>query len=70
MTLANGGPVHILVPSRAPICPESDAPAVHDEVSPGSWTPARCVSVANRPKILPKAADWHGRWPERRTTIA
>ena len=70
MTLADGGLVYIVVPSRGPICPESDVPAVHHEEPCTERTPKDRIAVGKSLPIVATATDCDGPRPASRTTIA
>ncbi len=70
MTLADGRLVHIVVPSRGPICPESDVPAASHDMPPGKLGPKVRIGVGKSPPIVATATDGDGPQPASRTTIA
>ena len=70
MTLADGGLVNIVVPSRGPICAESDLPAVHREEPCAELTPKDRIGVGNSPPIVATAMGCDAPRPASRTTIA
>jgi hypothetical protein len=70
MTPMDGNLVHIVVPSKAPICPRWDVDAVADEAPTDNLTADARNSVRDSPTIGARAANGDGGWPESRTTIA
>jgi len=70
MTFAHGEPVHIVLPSQAPICPKSAVAGLRGRVSPADQATHARVFTGNSPTSVPTAADCDDPRPESRTTIA
>lgn len=70
MTGADGGLVYIVVPSRGPICPESELLALRHEVPSGKLPPKIWIGVGKSHLIVATAADRDDPWHAGRTTIA
>ena len=62
--------VHIVVPSKAPICPTWDVVAVAHEAANCNLTTTAHNSVGNSLTIVARATNCNDRPPTSRTTIA
>ena len=69
MTLADGGFVHILVPSEGQLCPTQALPATLDGKSFGDLTSGAWNSTGDSPETVVAATDRNDRSLEIRTTI-
>jgi hypothetical protein len=69
MTLIDGEHVHVVVPSKAPICPTWNVAAGPDEAATDNFTADARNSAGNSPTIAAQATNRDGRRPECRTTL-
>jgi hypothetical protein len=70
MTPIDGKLVHLVVPSKAPICPTCDVAAVAAQSTNRNLTPYARNSLSNSPTIVARATNCDGRRLASQTTIA